>query len=614
MTLTRAYLRAWRYYREDWPKILLSVLLVGLSTLASLAQPFPLAILIDSILRPKPGARPLPHRLFAHIAPHSVVRQILLLAAIMLSLRILSELIGLGQGYFKIRVGYSGLLRVRGDLFRQLQKLSLSFHRTHAQGDLIYRLSSDTNGFVAAYNVVQGVAVNLVTLVLMCGIMFSMSWRLALVAVSIMPILFLAIRRYGKVLTQTSVKATRIEAELATTVHRSVATIGLVQAFGREDDEYSRFRDDVGRSSTAWVRMHMQGMVYWLVLGLVFGLGSAMIFAYGGYLAYSGALEVGFLLVFFQYVTTQLYAPLQALSASETELRRGLAGMMRVYEILDVEPDVKDAPNAIDLPPQPRVLELDHVNFAYASDAPVLRDVSVRIQPGQMVAFVGSSGAGKTSLLNLLPRFYDPVSGAIRLDGDDIRQIKLRDLRRHIALVLQESPILSATVAENIAYGNPQASEAQIRSAAKLAGAEPFVDSLPQKYQSPLREAGQNLSGGQRQRIGIARALATEAPILVLDEPTSALDAHNEQMITETLRDLKGQRTIIVVSHRLSTVSDCDCIYVMEEGRIVEQGTHLQLIARAGVYARLAKHQMKLGGPPHGADFAPAMDSVESAT
>jgi ABC-type multidrug transport system fused ATPase/permease subunit len=612
VTLTRAYLRAWRYYREDWPRILLSVLLVGLSTLASLAQPFPLAILVGSVLKVKPGPQPLPNRLFTHIAPDSILRRILLLAAIMLVLRVASELIGLGQGYFKIRVGYNGLLRVRADLFRQLQRLSLSFHRTRAQGDLIYRLSSDTNGFVAAYNVVQGLAVNLVTLVLMVGIMFFMSWRLALVAVSIMPILFFAIRRYGKGLTQTSVKATQIEAELATTVHRSVATIGLVQAFGREEDEYARFHEHVGRSSTAWVRMHMQGMIYWAVLGLVFGLGSALILAYGGYLSYTGALDVGFLLVFFQYVTAQLYAPLQALSASETELRRGLAGMMRVYEILDVEPDVKDAPGAIDLPPQPRVLGLDHVSFAYASDSPVLRDVSVQIQPGQMVGFVGSSGAGKTSLLNLLPRFYDPVSGAIRLDGRDIRQVKLRDLRRHIALVLQESPILSATVAENIAYGNPRATEAQIRSAAKLAGAEPFIESLAQKYQSPLHEAGQNLSGGQRQRIGIARALATEAPILVLDEPTSALDAHNEQMITETLRNLKGQRSIIVVSHRLSTVSDCDCIYVMEEGRIVEQGTHPQLIARAGVYARLAKHQMKLSNPSEPADLSPVLNTINN--
>jgi ABC-type multidrug transport system fused ATPase/permease subunit len=341
----------------------------------------------------------------------------------------------------------------------------------------------------------------------------------------------------------------------------------------------------------------MQGMVYWAVLGVCFGLGAALIFGVGGYLAWRGSLEVGFIWVFFQYVTTQLYAPLQALSGSETELRRGLAGMNRVYEILDIEPQIKDAPDAIGLPRQPRALQLDHVAFAYKAGAePVLNDVSVTIEPGQMVAFVGASGAGKTSLLNLLPRFYDPTSGAVRLDGHDLRKVKLADLRKHVALVLQESPILSATVAENIAYGNPNASDAEIRAASRLAGADAFVQSLPEKYASMLHEGGQNLSGGQRQRIGIARALATEAPILVLDEPTSALDSHNEQMITETLRDLKGKRTVVIVSHRLSTVTDCDCIYVMESGRIVEHGTHEELINLRGAYYRLARHQMKLGG------------------
>ena len=595
MTLTSAYSRAWRYYRDDWRKILIAVLLVGLTTLANLAQPFPLAILVDTVFMHKPP-EPLPHRLFFRYGPHHPVSQVIVLACIMLLLRVLSEIIGLAQGFYKIRIGYNGQLRVRCDLFRQLQRLSLSFYRSHAQGDLIYRLSTDTNGFVAAFNVVFGVVVNSVTLVFMMFVMFAMSWRLAVVAVSITPVLFWAIRKYGGVLTQTSAAATKIEAGLATTVHRSVATVGLVQAFGREDDEYHRFHDDVANSSTAWVKMHMQGMVYWAVLGLCFGVGAALIFGVGGYLAYKGALEVGFILIFFQYVTTQLYAPLQSLSGSETELRRGLAGMERVYEILDTDPEIKDAPDAIDLPRESRVLQLDHVAFSYAADKPpVLRDVSVSIRPGEMVAFVGSSGAGKTSLLNLLPRFYDPTSGAVRLDGHDIRQIKLRDLRKHIALVLQESPILSASVLDNIAYGNPGASEAEIRQAARLAGADVFVESLDGQYHAMLHEGGQNLSGGQRQRIGIARALATEAPILVLDEPTSALDSRNEQMITETLHGLKGKRTIVIVSHRLSTVVDCDCIYVMDAGRVVEKGTHEALLALGGVYYRLATHQMKLG-------------------
>ena len=598
MSLTQAYLRAWRYYREDWRTIIVAVLLVGSTTLANLAQPLPLAILVDYVLYRKP-ATPLSYRLFARYGPHGVVRQIIALAAIMVVLRILSEVIGLGQGFFKIRIGYNGLVRVRSDLYRHMQRLSLRFYRTRPQGDLIFRLSTDTNGFVAAFNVVFGLLVNAITLLFMIVFMFTMSWRLMLVAVSITPLLVWAIRKYGGVLNRTTAQAQRIEAGLATTVHRSIATMGLVQAFGREDDEYTRFHGDVGSSSRAWIRVHMQGMVYWAVLGVCFGLGAALVTGVGGYLAYRGGIEVGVILIFFQYVTVQLYAPLQALSASETELRKGLAGMNRVYEILDLDPEIKDAPDAIRLPRESRPLQLDHVAFAYGADAPpVLEDVNVTIRPGQMVAFVGSSGTGKTSLLNLLPRFYDPTAGAVRLGGHDLRKVKLADLRKHVALVLQESPILSATVAENIAYGNPSASESDIRAAARLAGADAFIQSLPQKYNSKLDEGGQNLSGGQRQRIGIARALATEAPILVLDEPTSALDAHNEQMITETLRGLKGQRTVVIVSHRLSTVTDCDCIYVMDAGRVVEQGTHEQLLDRRGVYYRLARHQMKLGGAP----------------
>lgn len=598
MTLTGAYLRAWRYYRGDWPKILLAAVLMGLTALASLAQPFPVAILGDILLQ-NSATKPLtaPDRLFLRFGPANPAAQVLCLAALYILFRVASELIGLAQGFYKIRIGYNGQVRVRCDLFRQLQRLSVSFYRSHPQGDLIYRISSDTNGFITAFNVVFGLLVNAITLLFMFAIMLSMNWKMALVAVSITPLLFWAIRKYGGVLNKTTARAQQIEAGLATAVHRSVATMGLVQAFGREEDEYKRFGKDVDASSNAWIGVHMQGMVYWAVLGICFGLGASLVIGFGGHLAQAGMLAVGDIWIFFIYVTTQLYAPLQALSGSETELRRGLAGMNRVYEILDIELEIKDAPKAIDLPKQPRVLRLDCVSFAYRADAPpVLRDVDVSIEPGEMVAFVGSSGAGKTSLLNLLPRFYDPTAGAVRLDEHDIRSVKLRDLRKHVALVPQESPILSATVAENIAFGNPGASEAEIRLAAGLAGAQTFVESLPQKYQSVLTESGQNLSGGQRQRIGIARALATEAPILVLDEPTSALDSYNEQMITETLRGLKGKRTVVIVSHRLSTVIDCDRIYVLEEGRVVEQGTHEELIGRGGAYYRLARHQMKLGG------------------
>jgi subfamily B ATP-binding cassette protein MsbA len=308
-------------------------------------------------------------------------------------------------------------------------------------------------------------------------------------------------------------------------------------------------------------------------------------------------MDIGVLFLFITYLG-MLYDPLNKLSGSNAGLQGAAAGVERVFEVLDRDRVIFDAPHAAHLPMKARTLELDHVSFEYRDGEPVLSDISVTVEPGKMVAFVGSSGVGKTTLLNLLPRFYDPTRGAIRLDGVDVRTVKVRDLRKHVALVLQDSVILPTTVTENIAYGRPDATPQQIARAAEMAGAAAFIDKLPDKYETEINESGANLSGGQRQRIAIARALLTEAPFVVLDEPTSALDPQHEQMITETLRSLKRQRTIVLVSHRLSTVADCDEIYVMDEGRIIERGTHEQLVAKRGLYFRMAKHQMKLVDEP----------------
>jgi subfamily B ATP-binding cassette protein MsbA len=597
MTTFSAYARAARYFRPDLGKIIFSTLLIGLSTLMALAQPFPLAILIDAVLMNKREHLPAPHRLFLHIAPSGVVGQIILLAVLTLALRILQELIGLWQGYYKINIGYNGLLRARCDLYRKFQSLSLSYHKARPQGDAIYRIAYDAFSIQAAFNVVQGLFVNIIVLFCMSGIMMAMNWKLGIVAMSVMPVLYLTIRFYGKILTATSLRAAQLDSQVLSIVQRSVSTISLVQAFGREHDEYDLFNHSVQSSNKAWVRTHMHSMMYWLVIGVAFGLGLALIFGIGGYLAYKYPLQftIGELWIFLQYTLVNLYDPLNKLSGSGAEMRKNLAGLERVYEVLDAKIEIQDAPDAISLEVEPRTLEFDHVSFAYGDGPPVLDDISVTIRPGEMVAFVGPSGVGKSSLLGLLPRFYDPTRGQILLGDHDIRKVKLRDLRKHVALVLQDALLLPTSVAENIAYGKPEATPEQIRKAAELSGAHDFIESLSQKYDTILNEGGNNLSGGQRQRLSIARALATEAPILILDEPTSALDPLNEQMITESLTNLKRHRTMILVSHRLSTVADCDRIYVMDAGRIIEQGTHEELIALGGAYYRMAKHQMKLG-------------------
>ena len=592
MTATRAYVRAMDFFREDAGKIGLSAVLIVLSSLASLLQPFPIMILLDAVLSDRRWHWA--YRAFFKIAPEgNVPAQIAVLVGLTLALRLVQELLQMWQGVLKVTVGYNGLVRVRSALFGKLQELSLGYHRGRPQGDAIYRLTQATMGVHGAFTLVQGMFVNVATLLVLACLMMSLNWRLALVALSIVPLLLWAIRAYGPALSERSKRAVAADADLTSSAQRSVATVSLVQSYGREADEHRAFVALARRSAGEWWGVYWQEMKYWLAIGLIFGLGSTALFAAGGYLIYNGRMTPALLVGFLGWMGL-LYDPLNKLSQSGSAFRQGAAGIERVLEVLDLEPTVRDAPDAEPLPLKSRVVQLDDVSFEYRDGEAVLRDVSATVQPGEMVAFVGPSGAGKSTLLNLLPRFFDPTKGAVRYDGVDARTVKLKDLRRHVALVLQESLILPVTVAENIAYGRPDASTDDVRRAAEMAGAHDFINRLPQKYDTVLTEGGQDLSGGQRQRIAIARALCTEAPVVVLDEPTSALDPQNEQMITETLRGLKGTRTIILVSHRLSTVADCDQIFVMEAGKIIERGTHDELVAKRGLYYSMAKHQMKL--------------------
>ena len=544
-------------------------------------------------------------RIFPIYAPLGVgrddlKRQIIVLAVSAVVLRIAQELLSMSQRLIGVHIGYNGLIRVRCDLFRKLQQLSLGYHKSQPQGDAIYRLSYDTGGFQTILNVLlNNVLVSGVTLLVMTWLMLEMNWQLTLITLSVAPLLLWTTKLFAAPLKKRWLEAKEVDTRLTTVIQRSVAAIGLVQAFGREADEFNRFQDTAIDSKRANIRQAWQDSWYWLMVGTIFGLSYAVIFGYGGWMVvtkYSETLTVGSLWIFLSYVN-QVYAPLQSLSGSGANIQSGAASAQRVFDVLDRDLVIKDGPDAMHLPREPRVLALKNVSFEYRPGEPVLREIEATIRPGQMVAFVGSSGVGKTTLLSLLPRFYDPTSGALTLDDIDVRKVRIKDLRAHVALVLQENLILPTTVAENISYGRPAASRAQVDQAARMAGASAFIEKLPQGYETVVNESGANLSGGQRQRIGIARALLTEAPIMVFDEPTSALDAHHEAMITQTLRDLKQQRTIVVVSHRLSTVMDCDQIFVMDEGRIVERGTHEELIGKGGVYAAMARQQLRIEEP-----------------
>jgi ATP-binding cassette subfamily B protein len=525
------YRRAIRYYRQDVGQIVLLFILIGLWTGLSLLQPWPLKVLIDHVLNAQPVKPVGLSALLLSVIPAGRGGQIIGLALLTLAFALGKELVQMVRTLLAIRISYDGLMQSRVDLFAKLQQLSIGYHRDQSQGDAIYRVAYDTFGIQQIFNVLVNVAVNALTLIVMSWVMFSINWQLTLCALAAAPLLLLTIKFWGKILADRSTDAKEIDSAMTTSLQRSLAAIGLVQAFGRENDEFVRFDATVRTSVKTWLRLHWQEVLYWLAIGAIFAVAGAVIFGYGGWLVYRdefvlpnpNGMTLGNLTIFFAYLG-MLFDPLRQLSSSGSSAAGAMAGVKRVFEVLDRDSTIKDAPGASALPRQPRTLEFDHAGFEYRPGQPVLVDVNVSIAPGQMVAFVGSSGVGKTTLLNLLPRFYDPTSGAMKLDGHDARHIKIADLRKHIALVLQESVILPTSVSENIAYGRPDATDVQIRHAAELAGAASFIEKLPQKYESQISESGGNLSGGQRQRIAIARALLTEAPILVLDEPTSALD------------------------------------------------------------------------------------------
>lgn len=587
------YLRALSFFRDDRGKLALLVSAIFAQIVVGMLQACPLAVLLDGVLGG--GARrDWMQTLFLAPLPTSRAAQIVGLAAAMLALRLANEGLTAARTWLGHRIGHAGVLRVRAELFGKLQGLCLAFHHTLAPGDAMQRLAEDTTGFHALLQAFISIVVSAVTLAVMTGIMLSLSLQLTLLALVVAPLLILTNLGFGRIFRRRCGDAKERQGELLTTFGRAMATMGLIQAFGREPDELDRFRSHAVTSVRAWLLLHRAEIAYGLCVGGLFAASGAAIFGYGAWLALGGRMSPGALTIFLAYLGL-LYDPLCKLSGAASSVQSGAAGVRRVFEILDRAPTVADRHDAVPLPRRPRLLELRDVAFAYRPDREVFARASATIRPGEMVAFVGASGAGKSTLLSLLPRFYDPTSGTITLDGHDLRGIKVKDLRRHVAVVLQDGLILPASVAENIAYGRPDATMNEMRRAAELAGAAAFIDELPDGWATRLDESGQRLSGGQRQRIAIARALLSEAPIIVLDEPTSALDAEHERLVIETLAALKGQRTIVLISHRLTTVAACDQIFVMESGRIAERGTYDELLEQRGVFHRLTRIQ--LGSP-----------------
>src|SRR2546430_15547729 len=574
-----------------WPILTLAFIAVIGESVTDLLEPWPLKIVFDYVF----GSKRMPEWLAGIVSFIGTDKFSILNFAVLCVIVI--ALFGAISSYFEkyltTSVGQWVMHDLRRVLYSHIQRLQLSYHDQKRTGDLISRVTTDIDAVQNLISqVMLGMLVNVLTLVGMMLVMLYLNWAFTVIALLVAPALFFVVYHYTHRIKNASRAMRRQEGEVVSVLEEVLSSIRVVKAFAREDYEQKRFE----RESRESVEKDLQARNFKAKLPplveIIVAAGTCLVLWYGARLVLSGALASVELWVFLLYLG-KMYKPMRELSKMTDTISKADVGWERIREVLENETQVRDLPGAKRAPRFKGKIEFDHVKFAYSGNQRVLDDVNLRIEPGQLIALVGPTGAGKTTIVSLLPRFYEISSGQIRIDYTDIRRFKQKSLREQISFVLQESLLFRATVAQNIAYGKPDATHEEIVRAAQLANADEFIDRMPDGYETMIGERGMTLSGGQRQRITIARAIIRDSPILILDEPSAGLDAESEKLVFDALGNLMEGKTSIVIAHRLATVIRADVIFVIDDGKVVDQGTHKELLARGGLYSRLYELQFR---------------------
>ncbi len=581
-----------RLIRPHFQSLALGILVVAGGSVADLLQPWPLKVIIDTVLKTHTGKGWLNDIVlrFAGDNPLAILR---FAALSVLAIAALGACCSYAEKSLTMTIGQGVLHEMRRRLYAQIQRLSLAYHDRKQTGDLISRVTGDIDSvqsFLASG--LLSSLVSILTLFGMIGVMFYINWQFTLIALSIVPLLFGVVFTYTRKIKKASRAVRKKEGEMASIIQEVFSAVRVVRAFARE--EYEQRRYEVESMESVGMALRARGLKAKLspLVEMIVACGTCMVLWFGARMVLDGSLSAGSLIVFVLYLG-KMYKPMQELSKMTDTYTKAAVAWERIQEVMETKRDVEDLPGAVQAPAFEGRIEFEHVAFSYDAKSPVLRDVSFRIEPGEMAALVGPTGSGKTTITSLVARFYDPTAGAVKIDGIDIRQFQQASLRQQISFVLQETLLFHGTIASNIAYGKSGATMEEIVRAAEEANATEFIDQMPDGYDTIVGERGVTLSGGQRQRIAIARALIRNLPILILDEPTSGLDAESEKLVFDALDRLMLGKTCIVIAHRLSTIRRADRIFVVQGGAIVETGRHAELLAKNGLYARLHEIQFQ---------------------